>query len=302
MSHLVDKPCQTGRRTFLRDGSLVLFAAGVDLASAARLFAAEDDKKRHVRIGLVTDLHYADKQPAGSRHYRETPDKLVEAAKSFEKEKPDFVVCVGDTIDSAKDVDTEKKWLAKIQAEFAKLPGEKHYVLGNHCVATLTKAEFLKGVKQKESYYSFDAGGYHFVVLDACFRKDGVEYSRNNFDWTDPNIPPAQIAWLKEDLTETKNKSIVFVHQRLDMAGHYGVKNAPDVRKVLQESKKVLAVVQGHNHVNDHQLIGSIHYCTLMAMIEGSGEENNAYATMEVLAGDAIRIRGFRKQENYSWG
>ena len=61
-----------GRRAFLKNGVLVLAAATVDTSP---LFAEEQESK--LRVGLVTDLHYADKPPAGSRHYRETPDKLA---------------------------------------------------------------------------------------------------------------------------------------------------------------------------------------------------------------------------------
>ena len=45
-----------------------------------------------MRIGLLTDLHYADKKPAGTRYYRETLDKLAEAAERFKKDGPAFVV------------------------------------------------------------------------------------------------------------------------------------------------------------------------------------------------------------------
>ena len=69
----------------------------------------------------------------------------------------------------------------------------------------------------------------------------------------------------------------------------------------LEESGKVLAVLQGHYHRNDHRRIGGIDYGTLAAMVEGSGKENNAYSIMEILPGDTIRIRGFRKQESYKW-
>ena len=65
-----------GRRTFLKNGALVLTAATIDVSSA---FA--DENGPALKVGLVTDLHYADKPPAGSRHYRETPDKLAEAAE-----------------------------------------------------------------------------------------------------------------------------------------------------------------------------------------------------------------------------
>ena len=52
----------------------------------------------------------------------------------------------------------------------------------------------------------------------------------------------------------------MFAHQRLDVTNDYCIKNATDVRKVLEASGKVLAVFQGHNHKNDYNEIGGIHY------------------------------------------
>lgn len=292
---------QLNRRAFVREGSLFLLGSGIGSAHTATLLAAEANAKQQVRVGLVTDMHYADKAPAGSRHYRETLAKLSEAAEQFQKDEPDFVVELGDFIDAADSVEVEKGYLKRINKDFAALPGEKHYVLGNHCVYTLTKDEFLEGVGQKKSYYSFDAGGFHFVVLDSCFRSDGTPYGRKNFQWTDPNIPADQIEWLQADLKNAKGKTVVVAHQRLDVSNHYGVKNAAVVRKVLEDSGKVLAVFQGHSHKNDYKEIAGIHYCVLVAMVEGSGDENNGYSTMDILAGGTIRITGFRKQKKYEW-
>jgi alkaline phosphatase len=203
-------------------------------------------------------------------------------------------------IDSADSLDMEKGYLRRIARDFAAITGQRHHVLGNHCVSALTKPEFLEIVGQKASCYSFDTSGVHFVVLDACFRSDGQPYGRKNFDWTDANIPAAEIEWLRADLKRTAHKAVVFVHQRLDVKPPLGIKNAPEVRKVLEESGNVLAVLQGHDHKGDYQAIAGIHYCTLAAMVEGTGPENNAYAVMDILPGDAIRIRGFRKQKSYS--
>jgi hypothetical protein len=58
-------------------------------------------------------------------------------------------------------------------------------------VDTLHKDEFLGTVEQEKSYYSFDRGGFHFVVLDSCFRSDGQPHGRKNFQGTDANIPAA---------------------------------------------------------------------------------------------------------------
>jgi predicted phosphodiesterase len=285
------------RRAFLQNGTLLLTAAAADVSP---ILAGQ--KESMVRIGLVTDLHYADKPAAGSRHYRETPDKLAEATAQFLGNQPDFIVELGDFIDAADSVDTELGYLKRIHKEFLPICSQRHHVLGNHCVYTLNKREFLNVVEQPKSYYSFDVGDFHFIVLDSCFRSDGMPYGRKNFEWTDPNIPAAELEWLKADLNATEKQTVVFAHQRLDVSNHYGVKNADSVRSLFEASGRVLAVFQGHSHKNDHNEIGGIHYCTLVAMVEGSGAENNAFSVMEITADGTIKIEGFRRQADYRWG
>lgn len=296
MAKTIHRHVQVSRRAFLHRGSLILAGSVI---GGQYLLAA--DAKPQLRIGLVTDLHYADREPVGSRHYRETPTKFTEAAKRFEQEKTNLVIELGDLIDAADSVEVEKGYLKRIAKELTATPGQHHFVLGNHCVWNLTKPEFLEIVGQKQAYYSFDLGGYHFVILDACFRSDGTPYGRKNSDWTDANLPAAEIEWLRSDLKQTDQKVLVFVHQCLDVAPPYGIQNAPAIRKLLEESGKVLAVFQGHYHKGGYRQIGGIHYCTLAAMIEGSGGENNAYAVMELLPGDTVRIRGHHRQRSYEW-
>ncbi len=182
------------RRAFLQNGTL--FLAATATVGASSLFA--DEGKDRLRVGLITDLHHADKPPAGTRHYRETLGKLAEAAIQFEKDKVNFVVELGDLIDAADTVETEQRYLTTINREFAAISKDRHYVLGNHCVDTLTKAEFLDGVEQKQSYYSFDRGDFHFVVLgrddgkNTCeftpifFRKDRYEVVEKSTFWLSP--------------------------------------------------------------------------------------------------------------------
>jgi alkaline phosphatase len=284
-----------GRRAFVKSGALTL------LATRAGVAAPTDDGDDSMNIGLVTDLHFADKPAAGTRHYRETLDKLAEAGRQFQKDKPDFLVELGDFVDAADTVSAELGYLKRVNRQFASLCEQRYYVLGNHCVHTLTKEEFLGGVEQSAAHYSFDHGRFHFVVLDSCFRSDGVAYGRKNFQWTDPNIPPAQVEWLKGDLQKTEKPTIIFAHQRLDGSDHYCVKNSGEVRRVLEDSGKVLAVFQGHSHKNDYKHIADIHYCTLVAMVEGSGAENNGYTVMNITSDRTIRVNGFRQQASYRW-
>lgn len=285
-----------GRRAFLKHGTLVLTAASL---SSSSLLA--DEEAPRLRVGLVTDLHYADKAPAGSRYYRETMAKLDEAARQFEQDQLSFLVELGDFIDAADSVDIEMAYLKTINRSFSAICKDRHYVLGNHCVDTLKKEEFLGSVEQEKSYYSFDRDGFHFVVLDSCFRSDGQPYGRKNFKWTDANIPAAEIEWLESDINASDKPVIVFTHQRLDVSNDHGVKNNMDVRKVLEASGRVLAVFQGHSHLNDLKEIGGIHYCTLVAMVEGSGAENNGYSLMEIESSGTIHLTGFRKQKSHKW-
>ena len=39
--------------------------------------------------------------------------------------------------------------------------------------------------------------GFHFVVLDSCFKSDGTPYGRRNFKWTDANVPESELRWLR---------------------------------------------------------------------------------------------------------
>lgn len=291
-----------GRRALLTGGTLVL-ATGPCAALWSGLALAEERETSAatLRIGLMTDLHHADKAPAGTRFYRETLGKLAEAAETFRANPPAFVVELGDLIDAADSVDTERRYLAAVNREFSALARDRHYVLGNHCVDTLTKAEFLGGVEREQSYYSFDRGGWHFVVLDACFRADGQPYGRKNSVWTDANLPAAELEWLQGDLAATTLPTIVFAHQRLDVSNNHGVKNCPRVREIFEQAGRVRAVFQGHSHQNDYREIGGIHYTTLVAMIEGSGVENNGYSLLELAPNGTLVLRGFRKQTSRQW-
>ena len=288
----------TGDRNLTRREWL---GAGTLLLAAARPGSSAAEPAAELRIGLVTDLHYADKPAAGSRCYRQTPAKLAEAAENLAAERIEILVALGDLIDSSDTVAGDKQYLEMIHRELAKIGREQHYVLGNHCVDRLEKEEFLGVVGQERACYSFDRAGVHFVILDACFREDGVAYGRQNFQWTDANIPSTQLEWLEADLAAGRGPAIVFAHQRLDEAKSHSVRNAARVREALERSGRVLAVFQGHSHHNAVQEIGGIRYCTLAAMVEGEGPESNAYAVLRIAGDGSIRVQGFRRQRVYDW-
>ncbi len=134
-----------GRRAFFRNGTLVLAAAVIN---PSEVFAHDDPSR--LRVGLVTDLHYADKLPAGTRYYGETLGKLEEAAIQFEQDAPTFLVELGDLIDAADSVETEERYLTTINREFSAICRDRHYVLGNHCVDTLKKGSTTNEVRSRK--------------------------------------------------------------------------------------------------------------------------------------------------------
>ncbi|MBC8138370.1 MAG: metallophosphoesterase [Fibrella sp.] len=292
--HSETQPKMMNRRQalFLGGGTLLLLAVGSDAEVA---LAA----KPVLRLGLITDVHYADADTKGTRYYRESLGKMREAVTHLNGEKVDVAVALGDLIDTPNppDVAKETGFLKIITGEFGKLNAPRHFVLGNHCVSGLTKAQFLAGCGQSRSYYSFDKNGVHCVVLDACFRADGTAYAPGEFKWTDTEIPAVERDWLEKDLQSATGKVLVFVHQRLDAPKNsdYLIHSAPAVRTILEKSGKVLAVFQGHSHQNELQVINTIPYLTMAAMIEGSGPENSGYSVLGVHPDNSLTLTGFRK-------
>jgi len=277
-------------------GSVGLFRQGIGREAEGR-----------VSFGLVTDVHYADHDPRGNRHYRDSVTKLAEAVGLFNRRKLPFAVELGDLIDSAPSKAEELGYLHRIRDTYQGFKGDRHFVLGNHCVAALTKDEFLAncGARIKQTYYSFDHGPFdhdpfHFVVLDGNFNKDGSPYAAGKFNWTDTWIHPPQQEWLAKDLKEASGKkTVVFVHQNLDKEkSPLGVKNGGRVREILEASGNVLAVFQGHHHAGGYARIKGIHYVTLKATVTGPAPANKAYSVVTLDSTGRIQLEGFGQEES----
>jgi len=306
---LNDKEFQPGntswtitRRELLRSSGLVIagLSIGIPFASANRVY-----DKGNLSFGIVTDAHYADTEANGTRLYRESLAKMNECITLMNDKKVDFLIELGDLKDQGQPTaeDETLKYLTAIENVYGKFKGPRYHVLGNHDIDSISKEQFLAlventGIKKELTYYSFDIKGFHFVVLDANFKADGLDYDHGNFDWKDSNIPLRQLKWLREDLLSTSKPVIAFIHQQLDVTGSTGVRNALKVREVLQESGKVLAVFQGHHHAGHYSQIEGIHYYTLKAMVEGSGEQNNSYAIVDLTMENSITVTGYRRAEN----
>ncbi len=286
---------QMTRRGFIERSSIML--AGVVLGDA---HADAPSQRGPVRFGMLTDPHYADRDTYGSRFFRDSLDKMNAAVNDMNGRNLDFVIELGDFKDEDAPAITAntRHYLRRIESVFVTFHGPRYHVLGNHDMDSLSKPEFLAeientGIAPNSAHYAFDVKGLHCVALDANYRADGVAYSHNNFDWTDANVPDAQLDWLRRDLAATHGPVVVFIHQRLDGEGDLFINNAAAVRSILEESGKTLAVLQGHHHGGDYMQIKGIHYYTLRGMVEGPGINNNAYAVVELTPDNALHITGY---------
>ncbi|MHB9029417.1 MAG: metallophosphoesterase [Candidatus Latescibacterota bacterium] len=294
------KPVLT-RRSFLALGNAagIGLAAGSSGCASARKGGASGDT---LRFGVITDLHYADREPWTVRHYRDSLAKLEECVRVMNGARPAFLIELGDIIDKAEK-DIETGYLRTVNDAFGKFRGPRYYVLGNHDVATFSKEEFLALSGAPGGVYAFDAGEYRGIVLDGNFNPDGGDYKAGNFNWTESYIHAAQREWLGKELERAGDRRVlVFVHQNLhDESNPHGVKNAPEVRSILERAGNVIAVFQGHDHAGDLRTVNGIPYITFEAAVDGPGLENNAF-TLVTVEKERMRMQGYGKQDSHEVG
>ncbi len=294
------------RKTFLQTSLALVGGSTLPL----RLLAKTDNAS--IRFGIVSDIHYADKKPNIGRYYKQSIEKLRECVGVMNKKKVDFLVELGDFKDNSNPPEEDKtlQYLSTIEKELQQFKGPCYHVLGNHDEDSISKQQFLNRVKndgfsEAKNYYTFEKKGIRFYVLDANFTSEGIAYNKGNFDWKDCHVPQEQLDWLKEGLENSNSPSVIFIHQRLDRfysLRHYCPDNSDEVRKILEDSGKVLAVFQGHDHRGGINKINNIPYYTIKAVIQGSGAENNSYAIVEIKKDYGnryiVKVEGFRKAES----
>ena len=292
-----------------------LFIEGIGAFVAVPLVGCVSGKpgaKPLVRFGFVTDCHYAEipyakrPYPVGDAAYSESAKKLAECVAVMNREKPDFMIELGDFKDMGPSKEATLGYLDKIEKVFSGFNGPRYHVAGNHDFDCLTTEEFFSripndGKVSKTGYYSFKRGGVTFIVMNACFDSDMKPYSCNN-PWNNANVPPEELAWLEKELAAAPGQVVVFCHQCLCPSAErqHLVKNAAAVRALIEKSGKVKGVFTGHQHSGLIDIEKGITYYSLRGLVLNSGEEENGYALAEVFPSGSIKVTGYRKAVNTS--
>ncbi len=253
---------QMTRRSFLyRMAAGFFMLAGCHSKTIAWPVRGSD--RGELRLAFYTDVH--------ARKEWETPTALQNATAAINARTADLVVAGGDLITdgflSAEPV-AATRWDVYMQMHRA-IEADLYPAIGNHDLVAVNPEDgappasdprrmFRDRLGLKQTYYSFDAVGYHFIVLDSIhFPRDDLRYHGS--------IEPEQMAWLKRDLAHTPRSMPIIVVTHIPLltaffsASKGGTFPTPDSRvvvnnlQVLEAFKEhnVPLVLQGHLHVNE---------------------------------------------------
>lgn len=254
------------RKIYTRHDVLKLLALGLILSGFAGVIsgcAGLNPKNQTSRFVFFTDVHANTKQKVIA--------SLARAANKINDLKPDFIVGGGDLVSGGfrDNLDTvSPRW--DVYAKFHQMLNAKVYsTLGNHDLVAAKPRDgspaaddprfiFKSRLSQKQTYYSFDHNGHHFMVLDSIYLTND-KYMYHGF------IPDPQMQWIKNDLANISKEMPIVIITHIPLVTSFfsitdGASTAarPDRvivnnAEVLDQFKdhKLLLVLQGHLHIKE---------------------------------------------------
>ena len=267
-------------------------------------------------FGVFTDCHYARRTVTAERFYPQAPDKLSQCMEQLHRAGASFLINLGDTVDTVQDPAAARQRFREAADLWRSFPGPVYLLLGNHDVLELSKREIAQAVggffpgdvgdrKEKgKGYYTFAQSGIRFFCLDSCYDRSGRSYEAEDFDWREEYLDACQLHWLEESLGGMEEeRAVVCCHANLDRRplkdgseDPHILKNADQVRAILEQSGRRIAVLQGHCHTGGFTVQKGIPYITFRAMTLGNFPESNAFGLVKMTA-HSITVRGYGQQE-----
>lgn len=263
-----------------------------------------------MRFAIINDIHNG---PPNSGWIRGVQRKLTykseELVKNFvqhmnESVRPRFVVNIGDFIEDVSDKQTDLSYFKETHTLLSKLESPVYHLLGNHDLRTLNHDELQRVLGYEKMNYSFDHDGFHFICLD--FQMSG-NHTKVLTDIR-AEVPNQQLEWLHTDLTKTDKPTILFFHYGLaedDMKGNFWFESEPHyallsnrvaVRNILEQSRKVVAVITAHQHWNRMKIHNNIPYITVTSLVENFNNDGiaaEAYSIVDIIPSEiTVDVQG----------
>jgi manganese-dependent ADP-ribose/CDP-alcohol diphosphatase len=275
--------------------------------SLSALPGAEHRDKPVLSFGLITDVQYADAEPEGERHYRESIPKLKTAVEWLAKKNLPFTLHLGDLIDR------DFKSFATVLPLLEGLGHPVRHLLGNHdyTVDDGEKGRVLPTIGMPREYYQFRDSGVRFVMLDtndlSTYRNPAgcpqdleaealltqlVGENRPNAKPWNGGISETQLTWLDAELTaaDTEKERVILCghHPLLPSDGHR-VWNSDAVLAVIDRHPCVAAYCNGHYHAGAEDARNGVPYITFKSVLHEP--EINAYSAIHLFP-DRLEIEG----------
>jgi len=295
------------RRRFLR-----LSAAAAVVTKTAAQTVPEPDRPL-LSFGLLTDVQYADADPEGERHYRDSIPKSQAAVADLAQEKLPFSLHLGDLIDRGF------ASFAAILPVFGKLGHAVCHLAGNHDynVADTDKGRVAATLGMPHDYYSLSRSGVRFVMLDTndlstykypqgcaadnearqAFKALAAIKANNAQPWNG-GVSAAQLGWLEQELAHAgtaKEPVIVCGHHPLLPATGLQAWNSREIVAVLERHPCVRAYFSGHNHAGAETVVNGMPYITFKSLLHEPGV--TAYAVIRLFK-DRLAIEGRGREKS----
>ena len=247
------------RREFLGAGAMLAGSA------VGRFGFAADAPSRPLKVCVFADLHFTP-----GVYTNDTPEFLEKILARAEAERCDMVIHLGDMVQNVAE-----KPVRDLVRRYNDFGIPSYHVIGNHEQDGTPHEAVLDAYRLERGYYSFDRGGFRFVVLDPNYfcNEPGkyIHHSKGNYfhrskistiNW----IPPEQLEWLKDTLDASPHPCVVLAHQSFERGTPNAiVSNADEVRGVFnavnaKNPGRVRLVVNGHYHTDYLRILDNIAY------------------------------------------
>lgn len=189
-------------------------------------------------------------------------DDMQTVTEYYTKYNPVFGIVCGDII---AEIEREPKYLSLVKKMFNDTGSPFFYVAGNHDMDVSGRSNYRSKKTYENNfgptYYSFNRGKVHYVMLDNVFFT-GRSYGYIGY------LDEVQLSWLEQDLALVPEGSTVIMtmhiptYSREARRGEYGKE---EINKVLQNRRALYEILEpynvhimsGHEHYNENYVISS---------------------------------------------
>lgn len=272
-----------------------------------------------MKLGVITDIQYADADPpdfAKHRIYRLSLKKLAEAIEFFNTQELDCIVNLGDTIDWG--IENYKPVVEILNKSKHKI----YHALGNHDFYTVSPPNddrielktVLDILNMPNNYYTVDIDNFRLIFIDnnevgviehpkgSKLYEQGlqvIEESRaknlvNAQDWNG-TISDTQLDWIKQQIKDAKikgKKVLMFAHAQVYPEHRETMLRNELILDLIDENRNVIAFMNGHNHDGDYGVYNGVPCVTFKGMLD---TDENSYAVVSI-TNEKLDIIGYGRE------